>query len=29
MHGATKMAVYEAQSNETYKMVSPGLLDGF
>ncbi|HZQ84638.1 MAG TPA: ABC transporter substrate-binding protein [Acidimicrobiales bacterium] len=29
MHGATKMAVYEAQSNQTYKMVSPGLLDGF
>jgi ABC-type branched-subunit amino acid transport system substrate-binding protein len=29
MHGATKMAVYEAQSNEMYKMVSPGLLDAF
>jgi ABC-type branched-subunit amino acid transport system substrate-binding protein len=29
MHGATKMAVYEAQSNQTYKMVSPGLVDGF
>ncbi|MBV9664530.1 MAG: ABC transporter substrate-binding protein [Actinobacteria bacterium] len=29
MHGATKMAVYEAQSNNVYKMVSPGLLDGF
>jgi len=29
MHGSTAMAVYEAQSNETYKMVSPGMLSGF
>jgi ABC-type branched-subunit amino acid transport system substrate-binding protein len=29
MHGATKMAVYEAQSNGKWKMVSPGLVDKF
>jgi ABC-type branched-subunit amino acid transport system substrate-binding protein len=29
MHGSTAMAVYEAQSNNTYKMVSPGMLGGF
>jgi hypothetical protein len=29
MHGSTAMAVYEAQSNQTYKMVSPGMLGGF
>lgn len=29
MRGATKMAVYEAQTNNTYKMISDGLLGGF
>jgi branched-chain amino acid transport system substrate-binding protein len=29
MHGSTSMAVYEAQGNETYRMVSPGMLGGF
>jgi ABC-type branched-subunit amino acid transport system substrate-binding protein len=29
MHGSSAMAVYEAQPNETYKMVSPGMLGGF
>jgi ABC-type branched-subunit amino acid transport system substrate-binding protein len=29
MHGSTSMAVYEAQSNDTYKMVSAGMAAGF
>jgi hypothetical protein len=29
MHGAEKMAVWEAQSNNKFKMISPGFVDGF
>lgn len=29
MHGADKMTVLEAQSNNKYKMITPGLVDGF
>jgi branched-chain amino acid transport system substrate-binding protein len=29
MHGAEKMTVLEAQSNNKFKMISPGLIDGF
>ena len=29
MHGSTAMAVYEAQDNSTYKMVSPGMRAAF
>ena len=29
MRGATRMAVYEAQTNNKYKMITPGLVDGF
>ncbi len=29
MRGATKMTVLEAQSNNRYKMITPGLVDGF
>jgi hypothetical protein len=29
MHGAEKMTIYEAQSNNKYKMITPGHVDGF
>jgi ABC-type branched-subunit amino acid transport system substrate-binding protein len=29
MHGAEKMVVLEAQTNNKYKMISPGFVDGF
>ncbi len=29
MHGATKMTVLEAQTNHKFKMITPGLVDGF
>jgi hypothetical protein len=29
MHGAERMTVLEAQSNNKYKMISPGFVDGF
>jgi hypothetical protein len=29
MHGAERMVVLEAQSDNHYKMITPGFVDGF